>query len=188
VRPGFQSHLFWQELWLVIPKAITPGLSPPLYHNDHDWSGSLPIAELLHGTGAVATLTSGIGALWFLRASQNLSASWRVFAFWIAFQGFFQALSQFAVGVMVPGNDIDRTPAFLGAGDMMKLGILIASIVGMWSAGTVLARHIPPGASRCRQADTRALAASLLITTLFCVVLCIAFRIPRSAIELSAFR
>jgi len=70
-------------LWLVIPKALTPGLSPILYHNDHGWTGSAAITELLQGTGAIATLASGLGALWILATFRRMSASWQVFAFWM---------------------------------------------------------------------------------------------------------
>jgi hypothetical protein len=35
---AFNLTFFWQELWLVIPKALTPGPHPVLYHNDHGWT------------------------------------------------------------------------------------------------------------------------------------------------------
>ena len=60
---AFNLTFFWQELWLVIPKAMTPGLHPILYHNDHDWTGTAPIVELLQGSGAIATLLSGLAFL-----------------------------------------------------------------------------------------------------------------------------
>ena len=42
---AFNLTFFWQELWLVIPKALTPGLHPILFHNDHDWTGSAPSVD-----------------------------------------------------------------------------------------------------------------------------------------------
>ena len=38
-------------------KAMTPGLHPVLYHNDHEWTGPSPCVELLQGVGAIATIS-----------------------------------------------------------------------------------------------------------------------------------
>src|SRR5690606_22846652 len=35
---AFNLVFFIQELFLVLPKAFTPGLRPTLYHNNHDWT------------------------------------------------------------------------------------------------------------------------------------------------------
>lgn len=183
---AFNLTFFWQELWLVIPKALTPGLSPILYHNDHSWKGSTEIAELLQGTGAIATLASGTGALWVLATCQRMSVSWQVFVFWMAFQGLFQALSQLAVGTVVPGNDVGRAIAYLGATNIIKLILLIASIVGMFGAGAVLARHFPLAISRPAANGTRGFPACLLITALLVVALSVAFRVPRNPVEVVA--
>jgi len=40
---AFNVTFFVQELFLVLPKAFTPGLRPTLYHNNHTWEGT-------HGT------------------------------------------------------------------------------------------------------------------------------------------
>lgn len=183
---AFNLTFFWQELWLVIPKALTPGLSPILYHNDHGWTGSAAITELLQGTGAIATLASGLGALWVLATFRRMTASWQVFVFWMAFQGLFQALSQLAVGAVIAGNDVGRAIAFLGATDTMKLVLLIASVVGMSGAGFVLARHFPLAVPQTGKRPTRAHATSLLVTALGSVALSIAFRVPRNAVEVVA--
>src|SRR6185436_9530001 len=84
---AFNLTFIWQELWLVIPKALTPGLHPVLYHNDHDWTGAAPVAELLQGTGALATLASGLAFAGGLVVARGASAAWRVFLFWMAVQG-----------------------------------------------------------------------------------------------------
>src|SRR5262245_17447751 len=63
---SFNLTFFWQELWLVIPKALVPGLHPVLYHNNHDWSGHVVVADLLQGTGAVATFVLGLSFLTLL--------------------------------------------------------------------------------------------------------------------------
>src|SRR4051812_35873206 len=54
---AFNLIFFLQELFLVIPKALTPGLHPTLFHNNHDWTGHRPIEKLLQGSGALATFT-----------------------------------------------------------------------------------------------------------------------------------
>ena len=56
---AFNLQFFFQELFLVVPKALTPGLEPTLFHNNHAWTGDRPVAELFQGTGALATLIAG---------------------------------------------------------------------------------------------------------------------------------
>lgn len=108
---AFSLTFLVQELGLVLPKALVPGLDPVLYHNDHDWSGDAPIAELLQGGGAVATLLSGLLFLWLAGRISPARPTWRLFAFWMAFQGLFQSLSQWAIGCWLSGNDVGRALA-----------------------------------------------------------------------------
>jgi hypothetical protein len=63
-------------------------------HNDHDWTGSARIAELLQATGALATLGSGLAALALLSASRRWSVDGRLLLWWMAFRGLFQSLTQ----------------------------------------------------------------------------------------------
>jgi hypothetical protein len=187
-RPGavllctlaFNLTFFWQELWLVIPKALTPGLSPILYHNDHDWTGSSPVAPLLQGTGALATLCSGLGSLALLRGWRNGSTGARLFLWWLAFQGLFQSLTQFAIGSLLPGNDVGRALAWLGAGAAAKIAVCGASVVAMAGAGIGLASRAPAGTD-----GTRASALALLATAAGCVVLSVPFREPRDLVEVA---
>src|SRR3546814_11139599 len=46
---AFNLVFFTQELFLVVPKALTPGLRPTLYHNNHGWEGDHPLASLFQG-------------------------------------------------------------------------------------------------------------------------------------------
>ena len=55
---AFNLTFFIQELFLVLPKAMVPDLTATLFHNNHDWTGTAPIAELFQGTGALAILAS----------------------------------------------------------------------------------------------------------------------------------
>jgi hypothetical protein len=43
---AFNLTFFVQELFLVVPKALTPGLHPTLFHNNHHWEGTSPLAAL----------------------------------------------------------------------------------------------------------------------------------------------
>ena len=56
---AFNLTFFIQELFLVVPKVLTPGLRPTLYHNNHLWLGENPLARLFQGTGALAIFISG---------------------------------------------------------------------------------------------------------------------------------
>src|SRR3546814_15645680 len=55
---AFNLVFFTQELFLVVPKALTPGLRPTLYHNNHGWEGDPPLASLFTGPGALALFSS----------------------------------------------------------------------------------------------------------------------------------
>ncbi len=43
---AFNLTFFIQDLFLVLPKALVPGLSPTWFHNNHRWAGVAPIADL----------------------------------------------------------------------------------------------------------------------------------------------
>lgn len=173
---AFSLTFFWQELWLVLPKAWA-GLDPILFHNDHDWRGDAPVAELLQGTGALGTLGSGVVFLVLLAALPRASATWRAFFFWMAAQGLFQAFSQLAVGTIIFGNDVGRALAYLGVGAAAKAGLMVVAALGMAGAGVVLARLSP------LEARGRAFGWSVLATLLAAVVLIVPFRVPRHPIE-----
>jgi len=179
---SFALTFFWQELWLVIPKALTPGLDPILYHNDHDWSGVDPIAELLQGSGAIATLTSGLACLFILMRARNASATWALFLFWMAFQGLFQALTQLAIGALLAGNDVGRALAYLGVGGAAKAALFVCAVGSMWVFGRALAR-IYPLASAPSAERSRGFALVILVPALLAVGLIIPFRIPREMVE-----
>lgn len=180
---AFNLSFFWQELWLVVPKALTPGLSPVLFHNDHDWTGSAPDVELLQGTGALATLAGGLVSLVLLCAVRRWSVTGRVFLWWLAFQGLFQSLTQFAIGSLLPRNDVGRALSYLGVEGAARMGVLGASLLAMAGAGIGLAACAPPGLAAPQASGTRTVALALLATAIACVLLCVPFREPRNAIE-----
>lgn len=179
---AFNMSFFWQELWLVIPKAIA-GLSPILYHNDHDWTRRAPVGELLQGTGALATLCSGLAAFALMAVRRASSVDARLLLFWLAFQGLFQSLTQFAIGSLLPGNDVGRALAYLGAGSATKAALCVASVLAMAGAGLGLAHRAPAELVAARAAGTRAAAAALLATAAGAVLVSVPFRAPRDWIE-----
>src|SRR6185437_11210105 len=80
---AFNLTFFFQELFLVIPKALLPGVHATLYHNNHDWTGNDPRVELLQGTGAIADLTSGLLFSWLLARATKYRITTRLFLFWM---------------------------------------------------------------------------------------------------------
>ena len=56
---AFNATYFVQELFLVLPKALLPGVHATLFHNNHRWEGDHPLTALFQGTGAVAILLTG---------------------------------------------------------------------------------------------------------------------------------
>ena len=57
---AFNVVFFFQELFLVLPKAFMPGLRPTLFHNDHSWEGTNRAVELAQGSGALAIFIIGL--------------------------------------------------------------------------------------------------------------------------------
>ena len=174
---AFSLTFLVQELGLVIPKALVPGLAPILYHNDHDWSGKAAVAELLQGGGAVATLFSGLAFLWLAGRVSPARPTWRLFAFWMAFQGLFQSLSQWAVGSWLPGNDVGRALTYLGAGPAQKGPLFLLAVIAMFAAGVQLARRYPAAA------EGRDAIAQLAAVLALAILLIVPFRVPREPVE-----
>src|ERR1700749_3127303 len=130
---AFNLTFFLQELFLVIPKALLPGVHATLYHNNHDWTGNDPRVELLQGTGAIADLAVGLLFSWLLAHVRQRSITARLFLFWMAFQGLYQFLSQMVLGTILPQNDVGRALTYLGfsSGAKLATGLLaLAAMIG----------------------------------------------------------
>jgi hypothetical protein len=110
---AFNLTFFIRELFLVVPKALTPGLRPTLYHNNHLWLGENPLAHLLQGTGALAIFISAIVCTLLLRGDRIHSTTVRLFLLWMAFSGFFQALPQVVIGAFVDNNHVGMALNYL---------------------------------------------------------------------------
>src|SRR5882757_10732819 len=88
---AFNLVFFIQELFLVLPKAFTPGLRPTLFHNNHTWEGDNPLAKLFQGTGALATFITASACAVLLSRGWGRSATARLFLIWVVYNGFFQS-------------------------------------------------------------------------------------------------
>jgi len=103
---AFNLTFFLQELFLVLPKALTPGLKPTLFHNNHTWQGDSPWVGLLQGSGALAIFVSGVLCALLVRRCAARSRSLRLFLTWMAYCGLFQSLPQVMIGSVNPLNDV----------------------------------------------------------------------------------
>ena len=164
---AFNLIFFVQELALVLSKALVPGLHPVLFHNNHDWTGNAPIAELLQGAGALAILTLAAITL-VLRPRRDAV---RLLLAWITFHGVVQSLAQAFAGAILPGNDVGRAMTYLGFGALER-GVALALAV------VVMAVVLPRIGQRLAEAGIGRGAA--LLAVMLGTVLVLPFRIPGS--------
>ena len=113
-----------------------------------------------------------------LAGVRRVSVTWRLFFFWMAFQGLYQSLSQLAIGTLLPGNDMGRALVWLGLGQSAKTALLVLAVALMAAAGAALARFWPAVSQR-----TRRFAWHMLGATMLSILLVIPFRVPREPIE-----
>jgi hypothetical protein len=181
---AFNLTFFIQELFLVLPKAFTPGLRPTLFHNNHTWDGEHPLASLFQGTGALAIFLTGVVCAWLLRRPSARSATAQLFLIWMAYNGFFQSLPQVILGAFNPRNDVGMAFQYLQLGGAVRTIAAVSALtalplIALWLARQVL--RLADGAAPARFmfsiATRPALAAIPLI---------ILFRVPRNIIEVAA--
>ncbi|HEU5138004.1 MAG TPA: hypothetical protein VFU13_22865 [Steroidobacteraceae bacterium] len=180
---AFNLVFFIQEFFLVLPKAITPGLEPTLFHNNHLWRGHHSIVDLLQGTGALATVITGVFcSLWLVRRTPTGDVA-RLVVFWLALLGILSALPQVVIGTVILQNDVGRAMTWLhftaGARLLASLGAFFAMAWCTWRLTPYLLSMA--GAS----VASRSAAAIRLgvLPCLFAIPLIVAFRIPNAAIE-----
>lgn len=184
---AFNLTFFIQELFLVLPKALVPGLQPTLYHNNHNWEGDAAIADLFQGTGALAILISGL--IFAFIASRRSRPPFLVL--WMAFHGLFQSLPQFVVGAITAGNDVGQAYDYLGLGPAGEVLLALLALAAMPVAGIWLGRRFLSTAWEPGQIETaRARFGYLLriagLAALAAIPLIILFRVPREVIEVLA--
>ena len=188
---AFNLTFFVQELFLVLPKALTPGLRPTLFHNNHRWEGDHPLASLFQGTGALAILLCGVACAWLLKRYRGSSAERRLFLFWMAYSGLFMVLPQIAIGAISPRSDVGMAMAYLGLAPVIKTAAALVALAAIPLIAFRMRRPLFELAAATDGIDTakgRNLfifkAASL--PSLIALPMIIAFRIPREWIEVAA--
>ena len=169
---AFNLTFFIQELLLVVPKALTPGLRPTLFHNNHLWQGQHPLASLFQGTGALAIFISAIVCMLLLRGRRIRSTTVRLFLVWMAFSGFFQALPQVVFGAFIPGNDVGMAMNYLQMSSAAKIVAACIAVAALIPIGWCVAREM-----------LRFMPLRVSLAALAAIPLIVAFRVPRELLE-----
>ena len=185
---SFNLTFFIQELFLVLPKALTPGLHPTLFHNNHRWEGEDPLASLFQGTGALAIFVSGLLCALILRRSRARSSTVQLFLIWMAYHGFFQALPQVVIGSINPRNDVGMAMEYLRLDATVKTAAALGALtaippIALWLTRAVLSLADDPVQIASAQARTRFIFDIATLPALIAIPLIIPFRIPREFIE-----
>jgi hypothetical protein len=182
---AFNLIFFIQELFLVLPKALTPGLSATLFHNNHSWTGDQPLARLFQGTGAAAILLVGITALGWLRRRPPQTTGGRLFLIWVAYHGLFESLPQVVVGAFWPPNDVGMAMDYLRFSPfLMQVAALAAlaaiGVAGRWLPGPLLSLAADPAQVDHPQKRARFIFRVATLPALLAIGLIIPFRLPGS--------
>lgn len=185
---SFNLTFLLQELFLVLPKALTPGLRPTLFHNNHSWEGEHPLARLFQGTGALATVLVAILCIWLLKRDRSGSVMQRLFLIWMAYCGFLMALPQVAIGALSPGSDLGMAMDYLQMSPGAKLTAGLVALTAIPPIALGLTRPLLALADtpeRIAGAGARSRYVFLIATVpaLIGTVLIIPFRMPREWIE-----
>lgn len=187
---AFNLIFFIQELFLVLPKALTPGLKPILFHNNHTWTGESPLAGLFQGTGALATFVTGVVCIVVLHRRPPRSVGARLFLIWMAYNGFMQSLPQVVIGSVEPENDVGMAMDYLHLGLAVKMVAALVALLAIPVVALSLRRPLlsvagNPAAVRVR-AGTRFMLQVATAPALAAILLIIPFRVPRNWIEVVA--
>ena len=185
---AFNLTFFIQELFLVLPKAFTPGLRPTLFHNNHQWEGTHPLASLFQGTGALATVLTSAGCLWWLKRGSATSGNTRLLLIWMAYCGIFMALPQVAIGAISAGSDLGMAMTYLQLGNSTKLVAAMVALaalapIALWLTRPLLALADRPDRIATPGARTRFVFLMATLPMLAGTVLIVPFRVPREWIE-----
>jgi hypothetical protein len=188
---AFNLIFFIQELFLVMPKALTPGLRPILFHNNHRWEGENPLASLFQGTGALAIFVTGFICALLLRRRLPRSASLRLFLIWMAYNGFLQSLPQVVIGSVEPENDVGMAMDYLRLGVAAKMAAAVVALIAIPVVALSLRGPLLSLAVNAADiAGSRARAAFMFrvatVPALAAIVLVIPFRVPRNWVEVAA--
>ncbi len=188
---AFNLIFFIQELFLVLPKALTPGLRPTLFHNNHRWEGDNPLASLFQGTGALATLVTGLICAFLLKRGVGRSSAMRLFLIWMAYNGFMQSLPQVVVGSIEPQNDVGMAMEYLQIGAPAKTAAAFVALIAIAAAALKLRGPLLSLAEKADDIATGRLRTAFMlrvaaVPALAAILLIIPFRIPRNWVEVVA--
>jgi hypothetical protein len=183
---AFNLTFFIQELFLVLPKALTPGLEPTLFHNNHKWVGQNPLASLFQGTGALATVLAALICIALLRHARGTRL--RLFLVWMAYCGLFMALPQVVIGALSSGSDVGMAMDYLQMGQAAKTASALVALVAMplaamWLARPLLAMAQEPTQIATPRSRTRFMFQVATLPVIAGTALVIPFRVPREALE-----
>ncbi len=185
---AFNLTFFIQELFLVLPKAFTPGLRPTLFHNDHHWEGQNALASLFQGTGALATLLAGGVCALLLRRGVGRSAAARLFLFWMAYSGMFMALPQVVIGAISDQSDLGMAMVYFGLSPAARTAAALAALAAIPPIAIRLSRLLllqVADAEHTGNARGRNLFLfkTATLPALLALPVIVLFRIPREWIE-----
>lgn len=188
---AFNLIFFIQELFLVLPKAFTPGLRPTLFHNNHRWEGENPLASLFQGTGALATFATGCICAFLLKRRAGGTSSTRLFLIWMAYNGFLQSLPQLVIGSVEPQNDVGMAMDYLHFGVPAKIAAALVALgtipaVALWLRRPLLGVATDAASIAGARARMRFVLNVATLPALAAILLIIPFRIPRNWIEVAA--
>ena len=187
---SYNVIFFIQELFLVVPKALTPGLRPTLFHNNHIWSGDNPVAALLQGTGAVGIFLTGLATALLLRALRPRSPILRLLLIWLSYHGLLGALVQVPLGALAPGADVGMAMNYLAWSSAAKTAVALVALAGIVVAALWLARYLlelaAPREISTARARNKFILKAATAAGLLGTLLIIPFRLPRELIEVLA--
>ena len=185
---AFNLVFFVQELFLVLPKAFTPGLQPTLFHNNHLWQGEHPLASLFQGTGALATFLLGSICLLLLRQGVGRSLTTRLLLIWVAYCGVFMALPQAVVGALSSGSDVGMAMEYfqLGSNAKTMAALLALAVIPMFArefSRQLLGLASHPAQLANAAARGRFIFQVATLPALLALALILPFRVPREWLE-----
>lgn len=183
---AFNLAFFIQELFLVLPKALTPGLQPTLFHNNHKWTGEHPLASLFQGTGALATVLAALACIALLRHARGTTL--RLLLVWMAYCGMFMALPQVVIGALSSGSDVGMAMDYLQMAPPAKtasalVALMLMPLAAMWLARALLGLADQAARIATPRSRTRFMFQVATLPVIVGTALVIPFRVPREALE-----
>ncbi|MBT8300846.1 MAG: hypothetical protein KJO63_05910 [Maribacter sp.] len=128
---AFNIIFFLQEVFLVLGKKAL-GLQSFLYHNNHTWVGEHPMTSLMQGSGALAIFLIGLICLAIFQFIRNSGSIWKLFLFWMAFNGLIQSIPQVIIGYLNPGTDVGQAlVGYLKLSEPLLISLSIVSAIAM---------------------------------------------------------